>query len=64
MTVVVSLVTQPKPDEELRGLVWGLQRREEADDDFVAGDASWYRSPWLLGGGALALVLVLNILFI
>ena len=26
VTVVVSLVTQPKPDAELRGLVWGLNR--------------------------------------
>src|SRR3954454_15277293 len=24
--VVVSLFTQPKPDEELRGLVWGVKR--------------------------------------
>ncbi|HEU0315724.1 MAG TPA: sodium:solute symporter family protein [Solirubrobacteraceae bacterium] len=64
VTVAVSLVTAPKPEEDLRGLVWGLQRREQADDDFVTGDSSWYRSPWLLGGGALAIVAVLNVLFI
>ena len=27
--VVVSLVTQPKPESELRGLVWGLKREEQ-----------------------------------
>jgi SSS family solute:Na+ symporter len=64
VTVGVSLVTQPKSDDELRGLVWGLQRTEKADDDFVEGDASWYRSPWALGAGAIVLVIILNIVFI
>jgi SSS family solute:Na+ symporter len=64
LTVVVSLLTQPKPEEELRGLVWGLQRREKADDDFIEGDTAWYRSPWALAAGALVLVVVLNIIFI
>jgi SSS family solute:Na+ symporter len=62
VTVVVSLVTQPKPAHELQGLVWGI-KRAEADDDFVTGDDAWYRSPWLLGGGAIAFVAALNIAF-
>jgi SSS family solute:Na+ symporter len=62
VTVAVSLVTQPKPVHELTGLVWGMRRDEE--DDFVRGDKSWYRSPWLLGIGALVLVVALNIVFI
>jgi hypothetical protein len=28
------------------------------------GEEVWYRSPWLLGIGALALVVILNIIFI
>ncbi len=64
VTVIVSLLTPPKPEPELRGLVWGLPRLEEAEDDSVAGDEAWYRSPWLLGGGALVLVVILNIIFI
>ena len=28
VTVGVSLVTKPKPEEELRGLVWGLDRKD------------------------------------
>jgi SSS family solute:Na+ symporter len=63
VTVGVSLVTTRKTDDELRGLVWGLEREEE-DDDFVRGDDAWYRKPWLLGAGALILVAILNIIFI
>ena len=63
VTVVVSLFTQPKPEQQLRGLVWGLPR-DRAEDDFVRGDNAWYRSPALLGAGALVLVVVLNIVFI
>lgn len=63
MTIGVSLVTQPKPVHELKGLVWGLHR-DGPVDDFVRGDDAWYRSPWLLGVGALVLVAVLNIVFI
>ena len=29
--MLVSLVTKPKPVEELRGLVWGLTRKEERE---------------------------------
>jgi hypothetical protein len=32
-TVMVSLVTEPKPDEELRGLVWSLTDRAKASDE-------------------------------
>jgi SSS family solute:Na+ symporter len=63
VTVGVSLATQPKPEAQLRGLVWGLPR-DTTDDDFVHGDDAWYRSPWLLGAGALVLVVILNIIFI
>jgi solute:Na+ symporter, SSS family len=63
VTVGVSLVTKPKPEEELRGLVWGLPR-EDAEPERMAGDSAWYRSPWVLGAGAIALVVILNIVFI
>jgi solute:Na+ symporter, SSS family len=64
VTVIVSLVTEPKPEEELRGLVWGLPRKDAEPERMVEGDDAWYRSPWLLGMGALALVVILNIIFI
>ncbi len=60
--VVVSLVTKPKTRAELDGLVWGMARpEEEADAD--PRDKLWWRSPWLLGGVALAILVVLNIVF-
>jgi SSS family solute:Na+ symporter len=63
VTVGVSLFTRPKPEDELRGLVWGLPPREGETTDALVGDDAWYRSTWVLGGGAIALVLILNIIF-
>ena len=60
--IVFSLVTRPKPDEEIRGLVWSLKRREQ-ESDAIVGDEVWYRSPVILGGGALVLIVALNIIF-
>jgi SSS family solute:Na+ symporter len=64
VTVLVTLVTKPKPEEELRGLVWGLTRKGEDDEVAARGDDAWYRRPVLLGAGALAMVIALNIIFI
>ena len=61
--MLVSLVTQPKPDEELRGLVWGLTR-EDPEDDSLKGDDALVPLAWLLGGVAIGLVVILNIVFI
>ncbi len=61
--VVVSLVTKPKPDEDLRGLVWGLTRKEEEEEHPDPRDKLWWRSPWLLAGVALAMLVALNIIF-
>lgn len=61
--LVVSLITRPKPAAELDGLVWGMARGDdEADVD--PRDALWWRSPWLLGGVIIAIVIALNIIFI
>ncbi|MCA2227414.1 sodium:solute symporter family protein [Nonomuraea aurantiaca] len=54
VSVVVTLVTTPKPVEELRGLVYGLSAVDLADDA-LAGDTKWYRSPVILGTGAIVL---------
>jgi SSS family solute:Na+ symporter len=62
--VVVSLFTKPKPTEELRGLVWGLKREPDPDVEEDPRDKLWWRSPALLGAGAIALLIVLNIIFI
>ncbi len=62
--VLVSLVTKPKSEEELRGLVWGLTRKEEREVNADPRDRLWWRSPALLGGVAIACIVVLNIIFI
>ena len=61
VTVIVSLVTQPKPVEELQGLVYGMANQEEKVSE---EDKAWYRSPTLLAAGALGLTLILSIIFI
>jgi SSS family solute:Na+ symporter len=61
VTVAVTFVTKPKPIEELQGLVYGMANVEENEP---ADERVWYRKPWLLGAGALALVVALNIAFI
>jgi SSS family solute:Na+ symporter len=64
VTVTVSLVTQPKPEEEMRGLVWGLTRTDEREEELTPADRVWWRNPKLLGAGAVALIVALNIIFI
>src|SRR6478672_11004589 len=64
VTVLVSLVTQPKAEDDLRGLVWGLPRRDAEPERMEEGDQVWYRSVWLLGGVALGIVVILNNIFI
>jgi SSS family solute:Na+ symporter len=62
--VGVSLVTQPVPAERLRGLVWGLDRDPEPEENADPRDKLWWRSPKLLAGVAIALLIVLNIILI
>jgi SSS family solute:Na+ symporter len=54
VSVAVTFVTTPKPAAELAGLVRGIKAEDLADDS-IAGDKAWYRSPVVLGAGALAL---------
>ncbi len=37
VTVVVSLMTQPKPEKELAGLVYGVSKIDMRGDDITAG---------------------------
>jgi solute:Na+ symporter, SSS family len=57
VTAVVSVLTAPKPDAELRGLVYGLTAH--AGDEQVA----WHHRPAILAVIVLALTLALNIVF-
>jgi SSS family solute:Na+ symporter len=57
VTIVVSLVTQPRPDEELRGLVYSLTPKPSE------GNVVWYERPTVLAVIVLAIALALNIIF-
>jgi SSS family solute:Na+ symporter len=61
VSVGVSLVTQPKPVEELQGLVYGMANVDEHEP---ADEKVWYRKPGLLAAGVLGLVVALNVAFI
>ncbi|HKS45816.1 MAG TPA: sodium:solute symporter family protein [Amycolatopsis sp.] len=63
VSVLVSLVTRPKPDEQLVGLVYSLTPKSTRQHETTGEDAGWYRKPGLLAGIALALTIVLNIIF-
>jgi len=62
VAVVVTMVTTPKPDDELQGLVRGVGATDLSAGELV-GDRTWYRNPVLLGMIALALAIVLYIPF-
>jgi SSS family solute:Na+ symporter len=57
VTIAVSLVTQPKPDSELRGIVWGLTEQKEGVEE------AFYKKPWVLAVTVLAITVALNIYF-
>ncbi len=57
VTIGVSLITQPKPDSELRGIVWGLTEQKEGVE------VAWYKKPWVLAVTVLTITVALNIYF-
>lgn len=62
VSVAVSLRTAPKPAAQLVGLVYGLTPKEDLQDPRDR-DEAWYQRPGLMAGIALALIIVLNIVF-
>lgn len=62
LSVVVSLVTEPKPAGSLRGLVYSETPREDLVDP-EEHRLPWYRRTLPLAGVSLGLVIILNILF-
>jgi SSS family solute:Na+ symporter len=57
VTVVVSLVTQPRPVAELNGLVYGATKLPEEHDDH------WYQKPIVWAGVIGVVFVALNIIF-
>ncbi|MEU4740178.1 sodium:solute symporter family protein [Actinosynnema sp. NPDC023658] len=63
VSVAVTSVTRPVPEERLVGLVYSLTPKQDRKHSTTGDDAGWYRSPLLLGIGVLVLTFVLNIIF-
>ena len=57
VTVMVSLMTQPKPMAELEGLVYGASKIPEERDEH------WYQKPLVWAGVVAVGFVVLNIIF-
>jgi solute:Na+ symporter, SSS family len=62
LSVLISLVTEPKPASELVGLVYSETPREMRTDPLEAS-YPWYRRTVPLAALALAMVIVLNVAF-
>jgi SSS family solute:Na+ symporter len=58
VTVVVTMMTRPKPVEELQGLVYGMANVDES-----ATQHRWWESPVLLGAITLTGAAILTIIF-
>jgi solute:Na+ symporter, SSS family len=57
VTAVVSLLTTPRPENELVGLVYSLTPRR------IETDLPWYRRPIWIASGVAGMAVVLNFLF-
>jgi SSS family solute:Na+ symporter len=62
VSVAVTMVTKPREESELRGLVYSLTPKEDFHDE-NEGDLAWYQQPLKLAGIGLGLVVALNIIF-
>jgi SSS family solute:Na+ symporter len=60
VTIVVTLVTQPKPVAELQGLVYGMAN---IDESVHGQNLKWWESPKLLGFTTLTGAVILTIIF-
>jgi SSS family solute:Na+ symporter len=62
VSVAVTMVTQPKPESELRGLVWSMTPRSDFHDA-DEGSLAWWQHPNKLAAVAGVMVIALNIIF-
>jgi SSS family solute:Na+ symporter len=62
LSVVISLVTEVKPSQELKGFVWSETPKEDLVDPNEA-KYPWYRRTLPLAGIALVMVIALNVAF-
>jgi SSS family solute:Na+ symporter len=59
--VLITLFTPPKPENDLRGLVYGLAGKSTSGEAVLVADKVWWRNPALLGGIAVVIAFLLYI---
>ncbi|MBK7597805.1 MAG: sodium:solute symporter family protein [Acidobacteria bacterium] len=57
LTIIISMFTKPRAEEELRGLVYSLTPKP------VDEGLSWYQKPTVLAIAVIAVLVVLNVIF-
>jgi SSS family solute:Na+ symporter len=62
VSIVVTLMTPPRAESELRGLVWSLTPKEDFHDA-DEGRLAWYQQPTKLAAISGVMVVALNIIF-
>jgi SSS family solute:Na+ symporter len=62
VSVAVTMVTSPREESELRGLVYSLTPKKDFHDE-NEGALAWYQKPNILASVGLVIVLGLNIIF-
>ncbi|HET8561831.1 MAG TPA: sodium:solute symporter family protein [Marmoricola sp.] len=60
VSLLVTGISRPKPESDLRGLVYSLTPKDEMRDESVR---HWWESPTRLAGVSLVLVIILNVIF-
>jgi SSS family solute:Na+ symporter len=63
VTVLITLVTPPKPIAELAGLVWGVPDPNSPDAEELKRPTPLFRQPMVLGGISIALLIALSVAF-
>lgn len=61
VTVAITLCTRPRPESELRGLVWGVPDPDSPDAEAAKQPQPWWRSPVVLGSTVIGLTVALSI---
>jgi SSS family solute:Na+ symporter len=61
VALVVTIFTEPKPENQLRGLVYGLAGPQTSGTAVLTADRVWWRNPVVLGTIALVLAVALYI---
>ncbi len=62
VSVIATVMTSPKPESELRGLVYSLTPKADFHDE-NEGELAWFQQPTRLAGIGFVLVVILNVLF-